>query len=127
MTTARRVLIGMACVGLALGSPAAEAAKFITGFELLLDCEREVGAAYVGPMPCLNYIAGVIDGYHMRGNDEAGPGRPAFCLPDGVTLGQLQLVVTKWLREHPGDLHSFAGIAVHFAVSQAFPCRPATR
>ena len=64
---------------------------------------------------CLGYASGIADT------------RPLFhniCLPDSSTYGQVELVVKKYLADHPDKLHQDAVILVLEALKEAFPCIP---
>jgi hypothetical protein len=45
------------------------------------------------------------------------------CWPKGVTVFQAVRVVTKWLNDHPEDLHNTARVEVMKALMAAFPCK----
>jgi hypothetical protein len=47
--------------------------------------------------------------------------QPIFCLPDGVTNGQLAKVVIKYLDDHPEDLHSTADSLCGVCVDESVP------
>jgi hypothetical protein len=47
---------------------------------------------------------------------------PAACIPSTAKLGQLMRVVTKYLEEHPEQLHLAAAGLVYNALIEAFPC-----
>jgi len=68
---------------------------------------------------CLYFIEGVIDGYNLA------DGKPDLCIPDGsgVTFGQLALVVSKYVEDHPEQLHLGSGALVLNALYRAFPCK----
>jgi hypothetical protein len=46
------------------------------------------------------------------------------CVPDGVTNGQVKLVIIKYMKEHPGNLDIDAGGLAIVAIKLAWPCRP---
>jgi len=49
---------------------------------------------------------------------------PPSCLPDGLTGQQAQLLIEKYMREHPEHLHEAAEANAIGAFEAAFPCRP---
>jgi hypothetical protein len=56
---------------------------------------------------------------------EAGvPIVDAFCIPKGVTMGQMIAVVVKYVDEHPEDMHSEFLFLAHEALLTAWPCKP---
>lgn len=75
---------------------------------------------------CPTYLVGVSDGFEvMAGSlgqmDEKGAKLP-FCKPKTFTVSQFQRVVTKYLKDHPEELHFGAAFLVFKALSEAFPC-----
>jgi Rap1a immunity proteins len=66
-------------------------------------------------MMYLPLIAGAID--ETRG-------KPPYCLSDQVTVGELNLVIQKYLSDHPEKLHEPFTDIVGFAAAAAFPCAP---
>ena len=70
---------------------------------------------------CLGYIVGVVDSfnttYALKGEDRV------FCIPPGVTSGQLVLVLKKSMQEHPETLHLPASAHTLSALTAAFPCQ----
>lgn len=76
----------------------------------------------MGSVYCLGYLAGFTDSHAF----EVGitkPKKPLYCLPEGGNKGtQLARIVTKYLKNHPEDLHRSARLSVAMALSLAFPC-----
>lgn len=68
-----------------------------------------------GDQSCLNYIMGVFDGYEVTS-------KGGICRPEGVTFGQVELVVLKYVKDHPEELHEPAAALVLLALKNAFPC-----
>ena len=71
---------------------------------------------------CLGFIHGngatldFAQGYYGK-NDSP------YCIPDGVTNGQVAHVIVKYLEDHPERLHeSDIGLVFH-ALRAAFPCK----
>lgn len=105
-----------------------------TGNDMLRDCESDNSFSRG---VCMGYLDGVTDGvikaeadqYLMAfmdaGQTGARPpelGHGAFCIPKGVTLGQLKQVVIKHLRDYPQFTHLNAGNLAVAAMGIAFPC-----
>ena len=67
---------------------------------------------------CLYYVSGVLDGWGIT--------EDLLCIPtnEGVTTGQIGLVVYQYLDQHPERLHLPASHLVIEAVSSGFPCSP---
>lgn len=101
--------------------PATSFAGFEDGNGLLARCTTtEANDLYFqNSSNCLAYIAAISDAQDTLvgwGNME-----PKFCLPEGVTRGQLKKIVVKDLNENPADLHLNAGSLVINALYSAFP------
>ena len=47
---------------------------------------------------------------------------PQVCLPEGLSSGQLLLVIVKFLRDHPERLHEARGFLALEAAKASFPC-----
>jgi hypothetical protein len=87
-----------------------------SGQALLQRCQSN--ASY--DMYCMGKLNGLNDSHNMM--VEIGANR-LFCLPSGVTVGQVKLVVIRYLQTHPERLHwPWSGLAT-MALAQAFPCR----
>ena len=45
-----------------------------------------------------------------------------YCPPSGVAVGQMQLIIVKYLRDRPAELHKpFILLAIN-ALKEQFPC-----
>jgi len=62
---------------------------------------------------CLGYIQGVADVFKDT----------SICFPKGVTPGQMESIVIKYLNEYPDRLHYSADSLVLDALGKAFPCK----
>jgi hypothetical protein len=89
-----------------------------TGARLLELCEPDPRGV------CVAYIAGAHAGAQAAELDGWKPryGRSTRCVPDGVTRRQKAVAVTKWLTEHPGELHHPAPLLVMRASFETYPC-----
>jgi|SRR5271157_316949 len=69
---------------------------------------------------CRGYIAGLA---------EPGPllTFAPNCPPKGATYGQDYLIVVKYIRNHPEELHKETNILALEALREAFPCPPAKK
>jgi hypothetical protein len=88
-----------------------------------------------GTRLCTTYIAGFLEGFSggvVRAVD-AGSQADAdvaikrfrgYCLPSGVTGGQLRDVLVQYLEENPASRHKSVGPLVLRAFQEAFPCKP---
>ena len=84
-----------------------------TGNEMLKDCEGYQDY-------CLGYVTGIVeatDTYVEWKKMESG-----FCIPAGVSRGQLESVAVKYLKDNPSKLHLNAASLVANALSHSFPC-----
>lgn len=94
-----------------------------TGNELLQDCEASEDDPnyWQKDMFCLGYIAGVIEGWNTAQAQYAE--KPMTCTPTGLTHRQAGLVVLKYMRAHPEELHEAARSLIFRAIYDAFPCK----
>jgi Rap1a immunity proteins len=69
---------------------------------------------------CIGYIRGVIDGENMMGT--ALNKRPLVCLPQGVTLGQVEDVIVKYLKDNPAERNKPSAGLIGIAAASAWPC-----
>jgi hypothetical protein len=67
---------------------------------------------------CLFYVSGVLDGFQI------GDRATKLCVPSGASLGELALVVSKYLDRHPEKLHNPPQYLIIDALHTAFPCDP---
>jgi hypothetical protein len=108
----------IAAVALMLSAGPA-AAEIKTGNGLLDDCREfekyEAGQGYsqVNVGLCLGYIRGVWD--------MANQG-PQICSPDSAIAGQATLIVIKYLKENPAQLHRSGALLVREVLREAWPC-----
>ena len=96
----------------------ASAYLYITGSNLLKYCELQNNKGG----SCLDYVMGVKNTYDTFVDLEM-VGK-SMCLPVNAEAGQLVRIVTKYLQEHPKDLHYRASDLVIPALTAAFPCEP---
>jgi len=73
---------------------------------------------------CLFYVSGVLDGFQI------GDNTTKICIPEETSLGELALVVSKYLNQkylnqYPERLHNLPQFLVIAAVHTAFPCKAA--
>jgi hypothetical protein len=69
---------------------------------------------------CIGYIRGVIDGENMMGT--ALNKKPLVCLSEGVTLGQVEDVVVKYLKDNPAERNKPSAGLIGIAAATAWPC-----
>lgn len=101
---------------LSVAVPSAHA-EYFSGILLNKYCSSE--SSYEKGL-CLGYIVGVVDSFNttstIKGENQI------FCIPPGVTSGQLVLVMKKSMQEHPETLHLPASAHTLSALTAAFPC-----
>jgi hypothetical protein len=99
-------------IALLAASVTAARAEMIDGNKLLQHCTQQGW----GETFCLGFVAGVHDNMRMtlRILDESP------CVPDGVTLGQIKDVTTRYLRKHPENRHKSAAVLVSAALVEAW-------
>ena len=102
-------------LGLCTSFPAT--ANFLDGNELRERCAADTPDAV---NTCMGYLAGVADA------EDAGPSwrgqESLFCVPRGVSGGQLRRVVLDHLTSHPEEEDLNAAIVVGNAFLERFPC-----
>jgi hypothetical protein len=81
-----------------------------------------VSSDYNEKSVCVAYLLGLVQGLQL-GTVRTREGKP-FCLPDGVTAGQAELVVRKFAADNPQFLHLAASGVFAAALALAFPCQP---
>lgn len=101
---------------LAVRATSTQATAFVDGNILIELC---TASGEWAAHSCESYIVGVLDTYEDL--IQSGEVR-AICLPDGARSKQLSLVVSKYLKEHPENLHFRASSLVSEALFTAFPC-----
>ena len=105
--------------GFALAEEGTPKVSKITGSKLLNMCEENKTTETI----CTFYIMGVSDGYTTGvsitkdHNDIKG-----ICTPKGVTGTQKRMVVEKYLRAHPEELHHDAILLIVLALTDQWLC-----
>ncbi|WP_343725484.1 Rap1a/Tai family immunity protein [Herbaspirillum huttiense] len=76
--------------------------------------------------PATTFIVGVADNESthyafalLQGNARA---TAFFCVPEGVTAGQLSDIVLKYFSDHPSTRHFDAVLLVRAALLEPYPC-----
>ena len=88
---------------------------------LLEICEKTPGKDSVYLIHCIGYIEGVIDLHYALVKMEET--KPLWCLTEGVTVGQIILMVVKDMKENPKDLHKLAINFIGVPLIESFPCK----
>ena len=70
---------------------------------------------------CVGYLSGSLDGIRLM---QKATGTIILCEPpNGVTIPQWVAVITKYLDQHPEQLHFAAASLVPKIMNGAFPCK----
>jgi hypothetical protein len=96
-------------------------ANALTGLELSNFCAQPTNTAAMISRDA--YIRGLLDGIYLADKMAAHGNR--YCPPgdDNIDAEQGKLIVQKYLRDHPEELHREAGVLAALAIYIAFPCR----
>lgn len=88
---------------------------FVTGMKLVKMCEQDLYGQ------CMTFVLGVNDTLTALMESALKLKKP-YCLPEGVTTGQVALVTKKYLDGNPEKLN-YSGVGlVMAALLEAFPC-----
>ena len=88
-----------------------------TGLEILESIEKSEDARIMMHL----YLMGVSDGlYHAT---TALYDEVILCIPDDVTNTQMALVVEKYLKDNPEELHENITTLAFYAMLEAYPCK----
>lgn len=115
----KKILLAITAAAMFSSSGAwGKALAYTDGNSLLADCENSAPMAI---SLCVGYLRGVFDSY--TANVSAAYISPFICHPpEGLELGQIERIVTKYLNEHPEKLHKSGASLVLAAMGEAFPC-----
>jgi hypothetical protein len=108
----KRVLATAAISLLTICGSTANAA-YMSGNSLLAKCEGTT----LDQITCMSYIVGVAD---AQAGLLQGGSLQSRKLPAGVSPGQLQAIVVKYMKEHPEMLHYEAAQLVYIAIMRSF-------
>ena len=89
--------------------------SYVDSAQLFQMCQQKEGS--LDGQACMGYIvaiADIMDTTALHGF--------SACIPAGVTIGQLQKVVTIWLKNNPDDHKYSANSNVASVLAEAFPC-----
>lgn len=110
------------CIAMLFFSSYAQGGTFYDGNKLneliLADQREDAGRSLPGDPRKSGRLSGYIVGI-AEGHD----GTPGFCLPEGVTVGQLVAVVSRSVQARPERWNEPAWDLVYDALKKAFPCK----
>jgi hypothetical protein len=115
----KRLIFILMC--LALVSPL-KAEEGITGTYLYNACTKNDRSAQA--FACITWITGFSQGL-MAAQTLADIQHVSrvTCFPDEFSGAQARLIIEKFMRDHPEDLHNNAATIAGFALALAFPCK----
>lgn len=114
--------LGMIVVAgcLMISTPSPSLADDYTGNQILRDCNQ--GNDWPSGS-CFGRIIGSVDGFRVKAAlDKTGL---PFCIPEGVTNGQVVDIVVRWVRDQPAKRHYNYEVITGLALKEAFPCKTA--
>lgn len=114
------------CLGIALFvAPISHArAALFSGAYLMELCKRDDKGREVvktGHTACQSYISGVMD-YHTMLRSLGTPPTIDFCVPENISMHDLQDIVWQYLDENQENDEFIASPAVALALYEVFPC-----
>jgi hypothetical protein len=108
-------------------------AHAMTGNEWLLKCGTKSESVANWSFEygvCIGYLNGISETNNALNHtemylkiDDGYYSYYKFCKPNGVELGQLEKIVTKWLNEHPEKLHKQLSELYVVMMRKIFPCK----
>lgn len=102
---------------------AAYAARF-SGAYMISICGVDEKGREVSPgahAACQSYISGIIDYHNMLRSMGIAP-EIDICIPEGVSMNQLHLIVLKYLERNTQHDNFIAAPAVLLALYEKYPC-----
>lgn len=99
----------------------AQSSASLTGMDLFNMCNSQDAQIQTG---CISYAGGFVDGYMMGQEGMQMYKSPLVCLPSGVSVGQMQLIAQKAMRDHPEILNQTANAIMLKALIDAYRCKP---
>lgn len=105
----------------AVTSTNAQSTASLTGIGLYNMCNSQNAEIQTG---CISYVGGFVDGYIMGQEGTQIYKQPLICLPSGVSVGQMQLIAQKAMRDRPELLNQTANAIMLKALLGAYRCKP---
>jgi hypothetical protein len=98
-------------------------APFETG-DLASECRELIQDPAASLISAFNagHCNGFISGVLLTSQTGSPDKNKTYCVPGGVTLGQVIGVFLKYADEYPSALHLDAGFSLVVAMTVAFPC-----
>jgi len=95
--------------------------EYISGFTEAIDVASEIALLSAGEHPGGKGASPEVFNAALRPYLTVSS-NIGFCPSGPVPLGQLAMVLVKWLKDHPNELHKRAGYLAIRAFREAFPC-----
>lgn len=73
-------------------------------------------------MGCTYFLLGFLNGLSTTDGFADGASK-VWCFPSGITAGQVELIVKKFMREHPEELHRSAAAIAGRALYIPYSCK----
>lgn len=97
----------------------------MSGVDLLSLCREVEGSQVhtVNAAQCVGYVEGVADGWDAA-RKLLYPKRSdiGFCIPKGLTRGELARVVSRFILAHSNDAEAHSALLVLAALIETYPC-----
>jgi hypothetical protein len=74
-------------------------------------------------LSCVSYIEGVMDGYAVGVVTTSGERKMACNIPNSVTVKEIALILLRYAKDNPAELHLPASVVIIKAVDKSFPCK----
>ena len=106
-------------------------ARTQTGADLLKYCQvvlekKPDNAAMLDGVGCVAYLRGMSETFDLwkAFNERRRQNNPPpACVPNGVTSREIAIVVVKYIRRHPTEMHHAVSDVALTALMDAYPCK----
>lgn len=106
------------------------AARLQTGADLLKFCQvvlenKPSNVAMVDGVGCIAYLKGMSETFDLWElfNERRKQNNPApACVPKGLTGRDMAIVIVKFIKEHPAEMHHPMSDVALTAFMNAYPC-----
>ena len=110
-------------------------AQVQTGADLLKTCQvvlesKPNNIAMLDGVSCLAYLRGMSETFDLWKvfNDRRKQNNPPpACVPNGVTAREIAIVVVKYIKRHPTEMHHEVSDVALTALMDSYPCSGMSR
>jgi hypothetical protein len=110
-------------------------AQVQTGADLLKNCQvvlesKPNNTAMLDGVSCLSYLRGMSETFDLWKvfNDRRKQNNPPpACVPNGVSAREIAIVVVKYIKGHPAEMHHAVSDVALTALMDAYPCSNSSR